>query len=203
MLSQFYRSNAAKFTIPEKRAISYALFDNEIVASKATPTEADIAAYYKTNAAKYTALETRSISQIIVPTEAAAKSVASKVASGQSLAAVASELGLAVTMTQGATRASLTSKESKTVADAVYSTAPRQLAVPAKGKLGWYVVRVDAVQQSAARSLAALEGADTVTDAQIQRVARPALRHRLRRDPLDDTDATVRVDRVLADLFPA
>ena len=156
VLSQFYRSNAAKFTIPEKRAISYALFDNEIVASKATPTEADIAAYYKSNAAKYTALETRNISQIIVQTEAAAKSVVSKVAGGQSLAAVSSELGLAVTMTQGATRASLTSKESKTVADAVYSATSGQLAVPAKGKLGWYVVRVDAVQQSAARSLASV-----------------------------------------------
>ena len=69
--------------------------------------------------------------------------------------------------------------------------------------LGTDGLRGELTVMRAARSLAALEGADTVTDAQIQRVARPALRHRLRRDPLDDTDATVRVDRVLADLFPA
>ena len=39
--------------------------------------------------------------------------------------------------------------------------------------------------------------------AHLRQVARPALRHRLRRDPLDESDSTVRVDRALADLFPA
>ena len=55
--------------------------------------------------------------------------------------------------------------------------------------------------ERAARALAALQGDATVTDAHIRQVARPALRHRLRRDPLDDTDASVRVDRVLAEVF--
>jgi magnesium chelatase subunit I len=55
----------------------------------------------------------------------------------------------------------------------------------------------------AARALAALDGDKTVKDAHIQRVAKPALRHRLRRDPLDDTDASVRVDRVTDEIFGA
>jgi magnesium chelatase subunit I len=42
-----------------------------------------------------------------------------------------------------------------------------------------------------------------VADQHIRTVARPALRHRLRRDPLDDTDAGVRVERVLAEVFGA
>jgi magnesium chelatase subunit I len=33
------------------------------------------------------------------------------------------------------------------------------------------------------------------------RVAPPALRHRLRRNPLDDAGSTVRVDRAVAELF--
>jgi magnesium chelatase subunit I len=33
-------------------------------------------------------------------------------------------------------------------------------------------------------------------------VAASALRHRLRRNPLDDTGSTVRVDRAVAELFP-
>ena len=37
----------------------------------------------------------------------------------------------------------------------------------------------------------------------LRRIAAPALRHRLRRDPLDDTDASVRVDRVVAEIFGA
>ncbi len=55
----------------------------------------------------------------------------------------------------------------------------------------------------AARALAALDGEAEVTDDHIRRVAKPALRHRLRRDPLDDTDASVRVDRVADELFGA
>lgn len=156
VLTQYYRANAAKFTVLEKRAISYALFDADVVAAKAKPSEADIAAYYKTNAANYAASETRDISQIIVPTEAAARSVAAKVAGGQSLAAVASELGLSVTTTTGATRAALASTGSKAVADAVFAARQGQLSVPSRGKLGWFVARVDAIKQVAARPLSAV-----------------------------------------------
>ncbi len=158
VLAQYYRTNAAKFTIPEKRSINYALFDADVVAAKAKPSDADVEAYYKTNAATYAAAQTRDISQFIVPTEAAAKSVAAKVAGGQSLAAVAGELGLSVTTTNGATRASLTSVGSKAVADAVFAAAQGTLATPARGKLGWFVVRVDGIKQTAARPLASVRG---------------------------------------------
>ena len=53
----------------------------------------------------------------------------------------------------------------------------------------------------AARAVAALEGAAEVGDAQLRRVATIALRHRLRRDPLDETGSTARIDRVLAETF--
>jgi magnesium chelatase subunit I len=53
----------------------------------------------------------------------------------------------------------------------------------------------------AARALAAYEGAKSVGDAQLKRLAGPALRHRLRRNPLDDSDASVRVARVVAEQF--
>ncbi len=53
----------------------------------------------------------------------------------------------------------------------------------------------------AARALAALEGAKTVTDDHLRRVAPSALRHRLRRNPLDDAGSSVRVDRAIAEIF--
>jgi len=53
----------------------------------------------------------------------------------------------------------------------------------------------------AARALAALDGDATVADTHIRRIAKPALRHRLRRDPLDETDASARVERVVTELF--
>src|SRR3954447_23241504 len=55
----------------------------------------------------------------------------------------------------------------------------------------------------AARAVAALEGDGEVGDAHLRRVAAPALRHRLRRNPLDEAGSTVRVERAVQELFGA
>lgn len=55
----------------------------------------------------------------------------------------------------------------------------------------------------AARAVAALEGDTAVADSHLRRIAPAALRHRLRRNPLDDTGSTVRVERAVAELFGA
>ena len=55
----------------------------------------------------------------------------------------------------------------------------------------------------AARALASLEGDDTVTDNHLRQVAASALRHRLRRNPLDEAVATTRVERAVSELFDA
>lgn len=55
----------------------------------------------------------------------------------------------------------------------------------------------------AARALAALEGDKSVGVPHLRKLAAPALRHRLRRDPLDESGSTARVDRVVQELFPA
>jgi magnesium chelatase subunit I len=55
----------------------------------------------------------------------------------------------------------------------------------------------------AARALAALEGKKTVTTAHLGNVAPMALRHRLRRNPLDDSGSTVRIERALEALGSA
>ena len=53
----------------------------------------------------------------------------------------------------------------------------------------------------AARAVAALNGADTVGDDELRAVAPMALRHRLRRNPLDDAGSTTRVERALIEVF--
>jgi magnesium chelatase subunit I len=55
----------------------------------------------------------------------------------------------------------------------------------------------------AARALAALQGAAVVVDEHLRAVAQPALVHRLRRDPLDETRAQIRVERALTEVFGA
>jgi len=67
--------------------------------------------------------------------------------------------------------------------------------------LGTDGLRGELTLMRAARALAAWDRADAVGDAQLRAVAPMALRHRLRRNPLDDAGSTVRVERALADLF--
>ncbi len=53
----------------------------------------------------------------------------------------------------------------------------------------------------AARATAALAGDDTVDAGHLIEVAAMALRHRLRRNPLDDAGSTARIERAVADVF--
>lgn len=53
-----------------------------------------------------------------------------------------------------------------------------------------------------ARALAAFEGRQKVTEEDVRRVALMALRHRLRRDPLEETAGTARIQQSLDRLFP-
>ncbi len=69
--------------------------------------------------------------------------------------------------------------------------------------LGTDGLRGELTLMRAARSLAAFDGDAAVGDAHLKRVAAPALRHRLRRNPLDDAGSTTRVERAVAELFPA
>jgi magnesium chelatase subunit I len=55
----------------------------------------------------------------------------------------------------------------------------------------------------AARALASIEGDHEIGDAHLRRVAPSALRHRLRRNPLDDAGSTTRVERAVAEVLGA
>jgi magnesium chelatase subunit I len=68
-------------------------------------------------------------------------------------------------------------------------------------RLGTDGLRGELTLMRAARALASLEGDTSVTDAHLRVVAPAALRHRLRRNPLDDTASSTRVERVLAETF--
>ncbi len=67
--------------------------------------------------------------------------------------------------------------------------------------LGTDGLRGELTLMRAARALAALDGAKAVAVEHLRRVAPAALRHRLRRNPLDDTGSTTRVERALAEAF--
>ncbi len=68
-------------------------------------------------------------------------------------------------------------------------------------KLGCDGLRGELTMMRAARALASFENATEVEPRHLARVAAPALRHRLRRNPLDETGSGTRVARALEELF--
>jgi len=69
--------------------------------------------------------------------------------------------------------------------------------------LGTDGLRAELTLIRAARAFASFEQAPAVDVSHLRRVAAPALRHRLRRDPLDEAGSSARVDRALQEAFGA
>ena len=67
--------------------------------------------------------------------------------------------------------------------------------------LGTDGLRGELTLMRAARALAALEGDKTVTLAHLRQIAPSSLRHRLRRNPLDDAGSGTRIERAIAEVF--
>jgi magnesium chelatase subunit I len=89
------------------------------------------------------------------------------------------------------------------LADVEVTDAALERAAKLCMSLGTDGLRGELTLMRAARALAALEGDAEVADAHLRRVAPAALRHRLRRNPLDESGSTARVERALAEQFGA
>lgn len=152
-LKTFLSQNAAKFTVPERRVIQYALFDRSAVPVPAI-TDAEIAKVYKDNAAQYAASETRRFAQVIVPDQATANSLAAKVRGGASLAAAAQAAGLSASTTGDLTQSAYAATSSAAAAKAAFAAKRGDLIGPTQTGLGWTVARVEDATARPARSLA-------------------------------------------------
>ncbi len=91
----------------------------------------------------------------------------------------------------------------KRLPDVALSDAALERASALCMQLGTDGLRGELTLIRAARALAALDGDRHVEDKHLQRIAPSALRHRLRRNPLDDSGSTTRVERAVAELFAA
>jgi peptidyl-prolyl cis-trans isomerase D len=154
-LASYYQANKSDFIRPERRVLRYATFGEEALGNVA-PTDAEIAARYQRDKARYAAQELRTVRQLVVPTRQAADAIRKGVQEGESLSAAAQRAGLEVAEIGPIDRAGLASQSSPGVAAAVFATGQGEVAPPARGELGWYVVQVVSAQSKAARSLASV-----------------------------------------------
>lgn len=157
-LQAFYSANGRMFIRPERRVIRYASFGEEALGNLPAPTEAQIAERFRRDAAQYAAVERRRFTQLVVPTEAAANAILAEVRGGKSLDAAAREKGLATASVGPVARTAFTASASAAVAQTAFSAQQGALTSPARGGLGWYILRIDAVERQPARTLAQVRG---------------------------------------------
>lgn len=99
-------------------------------------------------------------------------------------------------------RAAIASARERLAAIAV-SDAALELAARLCMALGTDGLRGELSLIRAARALACLEGGEAVAAGHLRKIAPSALRHRLRRDPLDEAGSTARVARAVTDVLGA
>lgn len=172
-LTAYYTAHKDDYIRPERRVIRYATFGDDAVKNLPAPTAAQIAARYKRDASQYAASESRSFTQLVAPTQAAAKAILDEVKGGKSLAVAAKSKGLATTQIGPVKKAELSTNASPEVAQAAFAANQGALTTPARGGLGWYILNVDKVVKTPARSLEQVSG--SISEALAQEQKREAL----------------------------
>ncbi|MGL4313611.1 MAG: peptidyl-prolyl cis-trans isomerase [Sphingomonas sp.] len=152
-IARFYAANQARYLVPERRVLRYAVVSPDSVKAAATPTEAQIAAAYKAKAADYAAHETRTLSQVVVGDKGAADALAAKVKAGTPIDAAAKAAGLEAAKLEKLDKAGFSAQAGSDVANAAFAAAKGAVLGPVKGGLGWLVIHVDAVDHIAAKTL--------------------------------------------------
>lgn len=152
-IATYFKRNAARYTIPERRAIRYALITPAMVKAAATPTEAEIAAAYKAQAGRFAATEKRSLSQVVIGDRAAADALVAKIKSGTGIDVAAKGAGLQAAKLTGIEKLAYSAQTTTEIASAVFAAARGSVVGPIKSAFGWTIIRVDSVDQVAAKTL--------------------------------------------------
>jgi len=153
-LQTYYQANRSDYIRPERRVLRFVPFDISAVGELPPVTNEQIARRYERDGTVYEAAEQRTFTQLVVPTQAAAQAVIDEVNGGVSLEASAQSKGLSTSRLADVERDALASQTSAAVAEAGFGAAEGALVGPARGELGWYVLRVDDVNQISGQSLA-------------------------------------------------
>ncbi len=151
----WYKANAARFTIPERRGFRFAFVDRAAITAAVVVTDKQIADAFAKDPAKYGAAPTRVLEQVVVPDEAKARALATAAAK-QGFAAAAQAIagfGAADIAVGTQTEAAFAKATGADVAKAAFALPAGGISAPVKSALGWHVVRVASLG-SAGKTLA-------------------------------------------------
>ena len=152
-LQTYYVRQRARYTVPERRALRYALVKAADIIAGAKATPAEIAAAYTQAKTRFAATEKRTIAQLVVADQALATTIAGRVKTGTSIAAAARAVGLEASTATGVEKAAFAAQSAPAVADAAFAAAAGAVVGPVRSPLGWHVARVESVQPVAGKTL--------------------------------------------------
>ncbi|MDR6850977.1 peptidyl-prolyl cis-trans isomerase D [Sphingomonas sp. BE123] len=157
-LQTYYQRNSARYTLPERRVMRYAVVSPAQFAETTKATDAEIAAEYKRNASQYAASTRRNLAQIIVASEATAKQIAEKVKAGTAMADAARAAGLQASTIPNAEQQAFAKASSPAIATAAFAGGEGTVVGPLRSPLGWHIVRVEKIEQVAGKTLDQVRG---------------------------------------------
>ncbi len=153
-LDTYYQRNRARYMIPPRRVLRYAIVHPDQFKAQSAATEGEIAQAFAQSGPRFAATEKRTLHQLVLIDQGAATAAAAEVKGGKSIADAAKARGLEARAFESVDKATLAKETSTAVAEAAFSAAQGATVGPVKGPLGWIVLQVDAVQQIPAKSLA-------------------------------------------------
>ena len=152
-LNTFHRENAAQFTAPEYRAITFIHVTVDDVVDEIGVSDDEVQAEYDERRDVYVTPEKRDVEQILLPDEAAARAAYAALMSGENFLAAAERMtgatGDAVSLGK-ITRGDLFEE----VTDAVFALGVDEIGEPLESPFGWHIFRVRAIEAEYARPLA-------------------------------------------------
>ena len=153
-LQQWYKGHLARYTIPQRRVIRYAIVSPDQVKAAATPSDAEVQQAYDADRARYAARQTRDIALVTVLDQKAADALAARVRGGTSLAEAARAAGLEARTLSGADQAQVAAQTSAAAAQALFAAPAGAVVGPQRGSIGFVVARVEKITNVPATPLA-------------------------------------------------
>lgn len=152
-LAAWYQSRSARYTVPQRRIVRYAMVKPDQLRAGTAATEAEIADAYKKAGNRFAATEKRNVRQLVALDEATANRIAGEVKGGKTLAAAAGAAGLEPTNFEGVEKPALARQTAVAVADAAFAAAQGGVVGPVRSPLGWHVLQVEKIEKVAAKTL--------------------------------------------------
>ena len=153
-LDRYFEENRANYLQPERRVVRYIPFDAPTLGVDVTPSDEEIAARYQQDIEIYEAAELRGVTTLVIATQTDANAIREEIEAGATLAQAASSRGLETNRLAPMQLDELATRESEAVAEAAFALDRGEISQPVRGRLGFYLLRLDEIRQKEGRSLA-------------------------------------------------